>query len=123
MEKIYNNLSIENLIKTEWFNQFDEEQKEEIIKGLKKGLDISWYAKKDFNHEQMYKIREGLSKKLDVSIYAKPEYSWEQMNIILQALEANVNISLLADPDIDEYYMTQIFYNLIKERKNNEKNI
>ena len=71
----------------------------------------------------MYKIREGLSKKLDVSIYAKPEYSWEQMNIILQALEANVNISLLANPDIDEYYMTQIFYNLIKERKNNEKNI
>ena len=123
MEKIYNNLSIENLIKTEWFNQFDEEQKEEIIKGLNKGLDIFWYAKKDFNYEQMYKIREGLSKKLDVSIYAKPEYSWGQMNIILQGLEANVNISLLADPDIDEYYMTQIFYNLIKERKNNEKNI
>ena len=67
MEKIYNNLSIENLIKTEWFNQFDEEQKEEIIKGLKKGLDISWYAKKDFNHEQMYKIREGLSKYFFVS--------------------------------------------------------
>ena len=123
MEKIYNNLSIDNLMLTEWFSQFDEEQKEEIIKGLNKGLDISWYAKKDFNYEQMYKIREGLSKKLDVSIYAKPEYSWEQMNIILQGLEANVNISLLADPDIDEYYMTQIFYNLIKERKNNEKNI
>ena len=122
MEKIYNNLSVENLTKTEWFNQFDEEQQEEILKGLKNKIDISWYAKKDFNHEQMYKIREGLEANLDVSIYAKPEYSWEQMNIISEGLKANVNISLLADPDIDLFYMTQIFYNLIKEKKN-EKDI
>ena len=26
MKKIYNNLNIENLTKTEWFNQFNEEQ-------------------------------------------------------------------------------------------------
>ena len=123
MEKIYNNLSIENLIRTEWFNQFNEEQKKEIIKGLKKGLDISWYAKKEFTDEQMNKIRTGLEDNIDVSIYAKPEYTWEQMNIILEGLKANVNISLFADPDIDLFHMTQIFYNLIKERKNNEKNI
>ena len=123
MEKMYNNLSIENLIKTNWFNQFDEEQKEEILKGIKNKIDISWYAKKDFNHEQMYKIREGLQANLDVSVYANPEYSWEQMNIILQGLEENVNISLLADPDIDLFHMTKNLYNLIKERKNNEKNI
>ena len=30
MNKIYNNLTIENLIKTEWFNQFNEYQKEQI---------------------------------------------------------------------------------------------
>ena len=123
MEKIYNNLSIENLMLTEWFTQFDEEQKEEIIKGLNKGLDISWYAKKEFTDEQMNKIRVGLEDDVDVSIYAKPEYTWGQMNIILEGLKANVNISLLVDPDIDEYYMTQIFYNLLKERKNNEQNI
>ena len=33
-EKIYNNLSIGNLVKTEWFNQFDELQKYEILDGL-----------------------------------------------------------------------------------------
>ena len=27
MNKIYNNLNIDNLIRTEWFNQFDEDQK------------------------------------------------------------------------------------------------
>ena len=120
MEKIYNNLSIENLIKTEWFNQFDEEQKEEILKGIKNKIDISWYAKKDFNHEQMYKIREGLQANLDVSVYANPEYIWEQMNIILQGLIADINVSLLADPNIEEYYMMKIFYNLLKEKKKNE---
>ena len=30
MNKIYNNLIIKNLIKTEWINQFDEEQQEQI---------------------------------------------------------------------------------------------
>ena len=33
MNKIYNNLSIEILTKTEWFNQFNKKQQEEIIKG------------------------------------------------------------------------------------------
>ena len=36
MNKIYNNLNIENLTKTDWFNQFDKKQQEEITKGLEK---------------------------------------------------------------------------------------
>ena len=71
MNNIYNNLSIENLIRTEefksfskerkeeiirgtdWFNQFDEGQQEEIIKGLEENLDIYWYAKKEFCKYEM----------------------------------------------------------------------
>lgn len=45
MKKIYNNLSIDNLIKTKWFNWFNEYEQREIIKGLEKNLDVSWYAK------------------------------------------------------------------------------
>ena len=41
MNNIYNNLTIENLTKTEWFNQFNEYQQEEIFEGLEKNLDIS----------------------------------------------------------------------------------
>ena len=77
MKKIYNNLTIENLIKTEWFNQFDKEQQEEIIIGLEDNLDVSIYAKLDFNEFQMFQIRTGLEDGLDVSIYAKPELHWE----------------------------------------------
>ena len=57
MNKIYNNLSIENLIETDWFEQFDEYQQEEIIKGLKNNLDVSIYAKSEFDWEQMREIR------------------------------------------------------------------
>ena len=49
MGKIHNNLIIENLIKTEWINQFNKYQQEEIIKGIEDNLDVSIYAKKEFD--------------------------------------------------------------------------
>ena len=55
--KIHNNLTIENLIKTKWFNQFDENQKKEILKGLEDNLDVSIYAKPEFDWTKMRKIR------------------------------------------------------------------
>ena len=53
MKKIYNNLNIENLIKTEWFNQFDEKQQKQIRYGLKDNLDVFQYAKTEYNWKQM----------------------------------------------------------------------
>ena len=40
MKKIHNNLNIENLIKTEWFNQFNVQQKDEILDVLKENIDV-----------------------------------------------------------------------------------
>ena len=40
MNKIYNNLTIENLVKTDWFNQFTSSEQEEIRKGLEANIDI-----------------------------------------------------------------------------------
>ena len=82
MNKIYNNLNIENLIKTEWFNQFDIYQQEEIYEGLEENLDVSIYAKKELNWQQMEEIKLGLKTNLDVSIYAKSELTWEEMEKI-----------------------------------------
>ena len=74
MNKIHNNLTIENLIKTDsfkqltveqkeellknsqWFNNFEEFQQKQILKGLKDNLDVSIYAKKEFNYLQMQEI-------------------------------------------------------------------
>ena len=50
MKKIHNNLNAKNLIKTNWFKQFNKKQQEQILLGIEANLDISWYAKKDFSY-------------------------------------------------------------------------
>ena len=80
--KIYNNLTIANLVKTDWFNQFNEEQQREINLGLVKYLNISIYAKKEFDEYQMKQIRRGLENKINISIYAKECFNSAQMFII-----------------------------------------
>ena len=62
MNEENNNLTIENLIKTDWFNQFDKYQQEEIRLGLEDNLDVSSYAKKEFDWDEMKKIRKELLK-------------------------------------------------------------
>ena len=79
MKKEYKNLNPDNLIKSEAYSKFVDKEKEEILKGLQAGLDVSIYAKKEFDYLQMEEIREGLEKGLDVSIYAKPEFDYDQM--------------------------------------------
>ena len=85
-KKIHNNLSIENLMKTDWINQFDEDQKTEIRKGLEQGLDISWYANSYLSHREMELIRWGLEDNLDVSLYANKGYSFKHMREIREKL-------------------------------------
>ena len=104
MNKIYNNLNIENFIKTEefkkltedqkeellmssqWFNQFNKEQQNKILGGVYFNLDISIYAKLDFTDKQMKQIIWGLMDNLDVSIYAKTEFTPWQMSQIREGL-------------------------------------
>ena len=62
MNKEYNNLNVDNLMKTEMFNRFNEEQQEEIRLGLESNVDVLIYAKAFFGAEQMKQIREELLK-------------------------------------------------------------
>ena len=125
-KKIHNNLTVENLIKTDsfkqltieqkaellknsqWFNQLDEYQQEQISTGLQDNLDISIYAKTEFDWKQMEQIREGLEKNLDVSIYAKEYFNCAQMFEIREGLEANLNVNLYAKTEYNEHQMSQI---------------
>ena len=76
MNKIHNNLNIENLIKTEWINQFSTLQINVILEGLVANLDVSIYAKPEYNEDQMRELKEGLEENLDVSKYANPDFGW-----------------------------------------------
>ena len=49
MNKIHNNLTIDNLIKTDWINQFNKKQIKAIKEGLKANLDVSIYANPEFD--------------------------------------------------------------------------
>ena len=56
-KKVLNNLTIDNLIKTEWFNQFNKEQQEEILLGIKSKVDIFSYAKSEYSSLKMQSKR------------------------------------------------------------------
>ena len=87
MKKIYNNLTIDNLMKTNWFNQFTSSEQEEIREGLETDIDVSIYSEKDFNSNQMWQIRLGLEDNLDVFLYAKKEFNvWQMEEIRLKLL-------------------------------------
>ena len=117
MNKIHNNLTIENLIKTEWFNQFDENQKKEILEGLEDNLDVSIYAKPTFNWKQMSEIRFGLSFNLDSSIYAKSDFDDEQMNQIILGLLNGLDVSIYAKPRITADMMFKIREELLTKKR------
>lgn len=66
---------------------------QEIIQGLRDGLDVSIYAKPEYDLWQMVQIRMGLQSGVDVSIYAKPEYSSLFMYVLRRSLETGIDIS------------------------------
>ena len=87
MNKIYNNLTIENLIKTEWFNQFNKEQQVQIRLGIDKSLDVSLYAKPEFNMNQMREVKYGLMNGVDASKYADSKLTYKEMIKIRRELQ------------------------------------
>ena len=113
MEKTHNNLNIENLTKTEWFNQFDKGQQKEILKGLKNNIDVSCYAKRTFDWIQMKEIRIGLEHNLDVSKYANEVFKWSQMREIREGLHDDLDVSIYAKPEFDCGQMRAIRFSLI----------
>lgn len=67
MSKIHNNLTIENLIKTDWFNQFNKEHQKQILLGLESKVDVLVYAKLEYNSFKMLTERIKLELGVDIS--------------------------------------------------------
>lgn len=67
MSKIHNNLTIENLIKTDWFNQFNKEQQKQNLLGLESKVDVLVYAKLEYNSFKMLTERIKLELGVDIS--------------------------------------------------------
>ena len=100
MNKIHNNLIIENLIKTEDFKQLNKEKKEAIVKKSE------WFNQFDKNQKEQ--ILKGLKNNIDISVYAKPEYKWDQMVEIKWGLEENLDVSWYTNKDLTSFQMEEI---------------
>lgn len=95
--------------------KYDMLQKDEIIRGEDKGLDVSYYNKPNFHWDQMREIRLGLEKGLDVSAYAKAEFNIEQMEEVRLGLEKGFDVSYYSKPNFDWKQMREIRLGLDKE--------
>ena len=121
MNKIHNNLTIENLMKSNWFSLFNKGQQEEIKLGIENNVDIFIYAKKEFDRDQMREIRFGLVEKVDVSVYAKSCFDAEQMWYIRTGMNENIDVSIYAKPSIPWQEMKEIKEQLIEEKYNEKR--
>ena len=119
MKKEFKNLTVDNLIKTEWFNQFDSKQKKLIVEGLQENLNVFLYAKKEYSWDQMAHLKAGLKKNLDISIYANPYFNNFQMNEIRLGLQDDLDVSIYAKPEMDFKEMKKIREELLKKMKKN----
>lgn len=95
--------------------RFNEEQKEVLLQGIDRGVDISIYADPTFNSWQMKEILTGLENKLDVSIFAEPKFNDAQMEQIREGLEQGLDVSIYAKPEFDELQMAEIKYGLSRD--------
>lgn len=121
MNKIHNNLTIENLMKSNWFSLFNKGQQEEIKLGIENNVDIFIYAKKEFDRDQMREIRFGLVEKVDVSVYAKSCFDAEQMWHIRTGMNENIDVSIYAKPSMPWQEMKEIKEQLIEEKYNEKR--
>ena len=115
MKKEFKNLTVDNLIKTEWFNQFDSKQKKLIIEGLQENLNVFIYAKTKYSWSQMAHLKAGLKANLDISIYANPDFNNFQMNEIRLGLQDGLDVSVYAKPEFDCGQMKKNRLKLLKK--------
>ena len=121
MNKIHNNLTIDNLVKSGWLSLFNKGQQEEIKLGIENKVDILVYAKKEFDRDQMREIRFGLVERVDVSVYAKSCFDAEQMCFIRRVINECIDVSIYAKPSISWQKMKEIKEQLTEEKYNEKR--
>ena len=87
---------------------FKRDQINEIVEGMKAGIDTSIYRNKEYFAIQMLQIRLGLTEGIPVEKDAATKYDWFQMEEIRKGLLAGVNVDVYAFPDIPYDTMRQL---------------
>ena len=138
--KLDNNISLKNkLLNTDWGNTFTTWQKEEILRGIDLGVDVTKYAFPfvkplqmkvlcemlryhfDISQLDLYRlniaqlnaIMRGIIDKVDVSIYYDPQFHASQMEFLEKCLANSEDVSQFADHRYNKEQMIEIRNGLI----------
>lgn len=137
--KLSNNLTLEQLLESDWADQFNRAQLSEIRTGLNRNIDV-YYADpsiksdkmkvlrhasenginlleyvKDFSVQQLEALLEGAKHNINYHIYANRKYSHTQMLTIAQGLLLNLDVSHYLDPRFETNQMRVILKGLIHD--------
>lgn len=104
--KLQNNLQIEQLLNTDWANQFNRNQLYRIREGLNHNLDVSIYAKTTLAAEHMREIVKGLKLGFDMTKYTSGEYTENQLRQIVFGLEKGLDVSEFDDVSMSSEQMS-----------------
>lgn len=104
--KLQNNLQIEQLLNTDWANQFNRNQLYRIREGLNHNLDVSIYAKTTLAAEHMREIVKGLKLGFDMTKYTSGEYTENQLRQIVYGLENGLDASEFDDVKMSSTQMS-----------------
>lgn len=137
--KLSNNLTLEQLLESEWADQFNRAQLSEIRAGLNRNIDVYYadpsiksdkmkvlrhasenginlleYAK-DFSVQQLEALLEGAKHNINYQMYTNRKYSHTQMLTIAQGLLLNLDVSVYLDPRFETNQMRVILKGLIHD--------
>lgn len=104
--KLANNLQVEQLLKTDWANQFNKYQLRHIRDGLSDNLDVPIYAKPELRPEHMREIVKGLKLGFDMTKYTSGEYTENQLRQIVFGLEKGLDVSEFDDVSMSSKQMS-----------------
>ena len=96
--------------------KYSPDQMEEIIDGMRQGIDVSYFLSPDYNYKQMHVIKTALLNEVNVVYLLSPDFEWDQMYQILLGLLNGVEVRHYNDPSIS-------VTNMIKIRKELQKRI
>lgn len=97
--------SIADLIKTDWANQFESDELNEIQLGLDHGIDPTIYANPELDVRSMELIRQGLENGLNVTYLANPDLDYYHVRDLYEGIENGFDMSPYAN---DDYYSSQV---------------
>lgn len=98
--KLSNNLTIEQLLKTSFGNQFSIEQKTTLCKAVEIGIDLMDIAKHEFNDEQMWLIFAAHKSGRDYKPFTKHIFNRRQCDALIRGIYSQIDASLYADPTL-----------------------